>query len=109
MLLIEPGCALQDGVDMQALEQQDKDKFEELTPEDWDAVLGVDKETEDEILFTPPAVRNADSCNVLKFYQLNDEVLKSVLAFDLASEKSALRREALPEFPFIPDDKVPPH
>ena len=90
---------------MQALEQLDKANFEELTPDDWGEMLGVERETEDEILYTPPAVNNADSCNVLKFYQLNDEVLKSLFSFNLAMEKSALRQDGLPEFPFIPDDK----
>lgn len=99
--------ALIDSVDMQSLEEHDRAKFQELTPEDWEAVLGVEKEESDEdILFTPPAVSNADSCNVLKFYQLSDEVLTSLFKFHLPSEQQSLEQKAaLPEFPFIPDER----
>ena len=99
---------LRDRVDMQQLEEQDKLKFQELTPEDWQQVLGVEtEETAEDILFTPPAVTNADSQNVLKFYQLNDEVLQSLFAFRLPSEQLQLEQDAaiVPEFPFIPDDR----
>ena len=40
--------ALIDSVDMQSLEEHDRAKFQELTPEDWEAVLGVEKEESDE-------------------------------------------------------------
>jgi len=95
-----------DGVDMQSLEEHDQAKFQELTSDEWEVVLGVEQREMDQgnILFTPPAVSNADSCNLLKFYQLNDEVLTSLFVFHLPSEQKGLEQKAaVPEFPFMVD------
>jgi len=96
-----------DGVDENLL-LKDGIQFELLTTDEEDP----DKDDQDgQILFTPPAVSNADSYNVLKFYQLSDEVLQTLRTFipttphDPREESGLSRTSLVPEFPFIPDDR----
>ena len=100
-----------EGSDMQELHKQDGLRFELLTEgEEADAHM-LDEEGEEQILFTPPAVSNADSnnvLNVLKFYQLSDEVLQSLFAFHAKShvdQGDKVPVAPVPEFPFIPDER----
>jgi len=93
-----------DVADMHDLVRKDALSFELLTLEDVDpTALHGDDLADLEVLFTPPAVANADAFNVLKFYQLSDEVLRSLQSFTLQALKDV--SPALPEFPFIPDDR----
>ena len=100
-----------EGSDLQELHKQDGLRFELLTEgEEADAQM-LDEEGEEQLLFTPPAVSNADSdnvLNVLKFYQLNDEVLQSLCSFHAKShldQGDAVSVAHVPEFPFIPDER----
>jgi len=97
-----------EGVDMEDLKNKDAIRFELLTEDDEEGAQNLDYG--EEILFTPPAVSNADSFNVLKFYQLSDEVLQSLRIFQskLPQDErthAALSGMSLPEFPFIPDER----
>jgi ankyrin repeat protein len=101
-----------EGVDMEDLKNKDAIRFESLTEDEEEGVQNLDNEEEGQILFTPPAVSNADSFNVLKFYQLSDEVLQSLRTFQSnwnspqGQHKYASSSGApLPEFPFIPDER----
>jgi hypothetical protein len=106
--------SVEEGADMQELVSQDRIRFELLTEDGEDD--DPEEFVEHEFLFTPPAVSNANSFNVLKFYQLNDEVLHSLRAFrphapqpmPHASADSMVPADgtASPEFPFIPDDRL---
>jgi ankyrin repeat protein len=101
-----------EGVDMEDLKNKDAIRFELLTEDEEEGAQNLDNEEEGQILFTPPAVSNADSFNVLKFYQLSDEVLQSLRTFQSnwnspqGQHKHASSSGApLPEFPFIPDER----
>eukprot|EP00960_Hanusia_phi_P018931 557842-Hanusia_phi.AAC.1 len=91
---------LSDDADLDGLRSEEDRKFSTI----------VDSEEEmydqnEELIFTPPAVCTAESLNVLKFYALSDEFLKSLSDFE--KNKMSLQRAeaAFPEFPFIPDDR----
>ena len=100
-----------DGVDMHDLVLQDGIKFESLTEDEYEMSQDIDNDDGGQILFTPPAVSNADSYNVLKFYQLSDEVLQTLRNFcphaptNPQKESGLSKISYFPEFPFIPDDR----
>jgi len=101
-----------EGVDTEDLKTRDAIRFELLTEDEEEGSQNLDNEEEGQILFTPPAVSNADSFNVLKFYLLSDEVLQSLRTFQSnwnspqGQHKQASSSGApLPEFPFIPDER----
>ena len=66
---------------MEDLKNKDAIRFDLLAEDEEEGAQNLDNEEEGQILFTPPAVSNADSFNVLKFYQLSDEVLQSLRTF----------------------------
>ena len=94
-------------MDMDDLIAKDKISFDLLTKsfdtEDEDDVHDAD-DHQAQVLFTPPAIKNNDCFNVLKFYQLGDEVLQSLRQFEPVPPKNNSSAVAVPDFPFIPDD-----
>jgi hypothetical protein len=121
--------------DAHAVLAQETVKFEQLLDVDDAGVGagGVASAEEEDggsslVVFTPPAVASADSFNVLKFYSLRNEVMQSVMAtansrprggdadsaeLDASpaapaghhADNMALNQPAVPEFPFIPDER----
>jgi len=84
-------------INMDDLIAEDSISFELLTQDEDDLHDADDNHSQ--VLFTPPAVENNDCFNVLKFYQLSDEVLQSLRTFEPASTSAV----AGPDFPFVPD------
>jgi hypothetical protein len=101
--------AVCEGVNMEDLVHQDSIKFELITGDEDESAQDIENEDQEgHILFTPPAVSNADSYNVLKFYQLSDEVLQTLRSFcppDPQQVPELSNASLFPEFPFIPDDR----
>ena len=87
---------------MDELIKKDSIHFQLLTEDD-DDLYDADNH-QAQVLFTPPAIKNNDCFNVLKFYQLSDEVLQilRVRSFEPAASSAVA---AAPDFPFIPDDR----
>ncbi|EKX42080.1 hypothetical protein GUITHDRAFT_111932 [Guillardia theta CCMP2712] len=91
---------LSEDSDLDGLRLQEDKKFSSF----------VDSEEEmydlhEELIFTPPAVSTAESLNVLKFYALSDEFLKSLNDFEKNKRSVKGGEHVFPEFPFLPDDR----
>ncbi len=62
------------------------------------------------VVYTPPAVTSADSYNVLKFYALDDDIVRSFLSrarHDASSHRPGYgnaHADVVQEYPFIPDE-----
>jgi tetratricopeptide (TPR) repeat protein len=87
---------VEEGIVPESLVCDDAAKFEALTEMD----MEEDTQIAGMVVYTPPAVAAADSFNVLKFYALSDEVVRSIhRMIEWPTDVNEL------EFPFIPDER----
>ncbi|EKX52227.1 hypothetical protein GUITHDRAFT_102129 [Guillardia theta CCMP2712] len=91
-----------DGMQVEDLLREDLEKFETLEEE------GEDSARAGQLVYTPPAIAMPGSYNIVKFYELSDDVRRSILAsLDLTGKEEAARSRGLldePELPFILDE-----
>eukprot|EP00960_Hanusia_phi_P026856 746504-Hanusia_phi.AAC.12 len=89
------------GVQVEELLREDLEKFETLEEEGEASRVG-------QVVYTPPAVSLPGSYNIVKFYELSEDVRRSILAsLDLTGKEEAARNRSLsdePELPFILDE-----
>jgi hypothetical protein len=84
--------------------------FESPEPEDCNSNSNPSQEEARLVVYTPPAVTSADSYNVLKFYALDNDIVKSLLSRMIRREPShrpgyaTANVDVVQEYPFIPDE-----